>query len=78
MFCGMMGNSKSNIPLSWCHCCKEHIKWLYEKTLEKDLSIEWKIVDYFKGRGLCIRVNDTVNRIISNGGFLIWLIAIKS
>lgn len=37
-FCGMVGKSKTIIPLSWCHCCKEHIKWLYEKTLERDLS----------------------------------------
>ncbi|WP_105614555.1 DUF6144 family protein [Vallitalea okinawensis] len=38
-FCGMVGKSKTNIPLSWCHCCKEHIKWLYEKTLEREFSV---------------------------------------
>lgn len=36
-FCGMVGKSKTDIPLSWCHCCKEHIRWLYKETLEKDI-----------------------------------------
>ncbi|WP_425449314.1 DUF6144 family protein [Dethiothermospora halolimnae] len=37
-FCGMVGKSKSNIPRLWCHCCKEHVRWLYEKVLEKEID----------------------------------------
>jgi hypothetical protein len=38
--CGMVGETKSEIPISWCHCCKAHIRWLYERSLERPLKVE--------------------------------------
>jgi hypothetical protein len=38
--CGMVGETKSEISISWCHCCKAHIRWLFEKSLKKPLKVE--------------------------------------
>ncbi|MTI71866.1 MAG: hypothetical protein FH751_16580 [Firmicutes bacterium] len=38
--CGMVGDTKSLISISWCHCCKAHIRWLYEKSLKRSLKVE--------------------------------------
>lgn len=38
--CGMVGETKSEISISWCHCCKAHIRWLYEKSLNIPLKVE--------------------------------------
>ena len=38
--CGMVGETKNEIPFSWCYCCEAHIRWLYEKTLKKEVEVE--------------------------------------
>lgn len=39
-FCGMMAKATSPVPLSWCYCCSGHVKWLYEKALDKSFHVE--------------------------------------
>lgn len=38
--CGMVGKTTEIIPKSWCHCCKAHIRWLFEQTLQQELRVE--------------------------------------
>ncbi|SNS05344.1 hypothetical protein SAMN05446037_1003159 [Anaerovirgula multivorans] len=38
--CNMVKGAKEEIPILYCHCCKGHIKWLYEEVLEKSLEVE--------------------------------------
>lgn len=38
--CGMVKAEKDPMPILWCECCKGHVKWLFEGTLERTLNVE--------------------------------------
>lgn len=38
--CGMVKSTKESIPILWCECCKGHVRWLFEETLQKPLQVE--------------------------------------
>lgn len=38
--CGMISGQKNPVPLSWCHCCKGHVQWMYENLLDKKFNME--------------------------------------
>ncbi|MGX8795003.1 DUF6144 family protein [Fusibacter sp. JL298sf-3] len=45
-YCGMVAHSDGTMPIEWCHCCKGHVRWLYEMVFDKpfDLTLDKSVV----------------------------------